>query len=441
MNPSAPDPAVAPSSAPSSAPSRAPSSTPPRAPPRPHAVWASGFRPFYLLGAACLGWLLLAAAVALSGVVPGTLALAASATLWHAHEMLYGFAMAVIAGTLLTALPSWAGTPELHGRSLKGLALLWLAGRLAFVAVDATHPGLVRLILALLDTAFVLALLMLLAPQLLRAADRRYTLLLPLLATLVLANLAHHAALARQDTAAAQAALRAALWAIVLLFSLAGGLLTPIFSGNLLAARGRGAQAGFSRLLEAATLLALLALAVADVAQAPAPRVALLALTALATQALRTLRWRGWRVADDALVAGMNLGFAWLMVALALRAATALGAPWPQAAWLHAFTLGALGSMMLALMTRVALRHTGRPLRAPRQLPWLLLVVSVATLLRLLADTQVLGGSAGTLAIAASALAFAACFLAWLAAHARMLLAPSLPRAPAAPDKAQGLSR
>lgn len=400
------------------------------------AVWLSGFRPFYLLGPAYLAWLLLVGAAAATGLVaagPGTLPLPAGAALWHAHEMLYGFAMAIVAGTVLTALPSWAHTPELHGRSLVVLAALWGAGRLAFHAIGWAQSRLALVVVALLDSALVLVLLLRLAPQLLRGADRRFALLLPVLAGLAAANLAFHAALAAHDAARAMAALRALLWLIVVLYSLVGGVLTPIFTGNVLAARGRGVQAPFSPPLEAAALLTLVALAIADLASDPPPWVAALACTALVTQLWRTTRWRGWRAADDALVAGMNLGFAWLIVALALRAAAALGAPLPEAAWVHAFTMGALGTMMLALMTRVALRHTGRAPLAPPALRWLLALASAATLLRILSTPLGLGAPAMALAAAA----WGGCLIAWWAAHARMLLAPSLPR-PAAGGAGSG---
>lgn len=407
--------------------SSAPGAGPVGAPRGLAALWVSAFRPFYLLATVYLVWVILTGAAAWSGVVrsgPGALPVPGGMALWHGHEMLFGFAMAVVTGTVLTALPSWAGTPEVRGRQLAMLAGLWIAGRLGFHVVGLWGPGIGTLVAAILDTALPLALLVLLTPQLTRCADRRYALLLPVLAVLAMANLVFHAAVAGNDTAGAATALRAALWALIVLYSLKGGVLTPTFTGNALVAAGRGAAPAFQPALELAALLTLVALAAADTGGAPPPVIALLGWAACITQTWRVARWRGWRVLDEPLVTAMNLGFVWLLAALALRSAAAMGAPLPEAAWMHAFTMGALGTMMLGLMTRVALRHTGRPLAAPRALGVWLALVSAATLARIFAGTHHLGAGA----IGFAALAWVGCFVAWLACHAHMLLAPSLPR-------------
>ena len=207
------------------------------------ALWVSAFRPFYLLAAVYLVWVILTGAAAWSGFVrsgPGTLPLPGGVALWHGHEMLFGFAMAVVTGTVLTALPSWAGTPEVRDRQLALLAGLWFAGRLGFHVVGLWGPGIATLVAAIVDTALPLALLVLLTPQLTRCADRRYALLLPVLAVLAMANLVFHAAVAGLDAVGAATALRAALWALIVLYSLKGGVLTPTFTGNALVASGRG---------------------------------------------------------------------------------------------------------------------------------------------------------------------------------------------------------
>jgi uncharacterized protein involved in response to NO len=320
---------------------------------------------------------------------------------------------------VLTALPSWAGTPELHGRRLAALAAAWLAGR----AACAASPWLPWPLVAAADALLFTLAAVFVAPALLRVQDRRYLLLVPILAWLVAANLAWHAAFAAGDAAGAARALRAALWALVVLYALKGGVLTPVFTGNALAAAGRGGQPGWRMPLEAASLALLLALAVADVMRAPPAITAPIALAALAAQGWRVARWRGWRVAGEPLVASMNLGFAWLLAALALKAAAALGAPLPEPSWVHAFTIGALGTMMLGLMTRVALRHTGRPLAATAVLRIGLVVVSLAAALRIAQGVHGLG----QWALVVSMLMWAACFAAWLVRHGRTLVEPSVP--------------
>jgi uncharacterized protein involved in response to NO len=385
-------------------------------------LWVSGFRPFYLLGAlyapllalggvgAALGWVNLAD----SGIV---------LPLWHGHEMVFGFAMAIVVGTLLTALPSWAGTPELRGAPLLLLAGLWLIGRAAFWAA----PWLPRGVPALADLLLLPALAALLAAPLWRVQQRRYRGLLPILAALALANARYHTAVIDGDGAAAALALRAAVLTLVVLYVLVGGLLTQVFTANALRASGEQEPGAPHRTLEASALTALLLLAVCELADAPAHWTAAAALACALLHGARVLRWRGWRVARAPLLAGMHLGFAWLLLAFVLQALAAAGAGVPRAAWLHAFTVGALGLMMLALMTRVALRHTGHKLESPRWLAPACAAMFAAAALRLAAGVPAWGAVAVPLA-ALSVLLWAACFTTFALAFAPALLAPSLPR-------------
>ena len=322
------------------------------------------------------------------------------------------------AGTLLTALPSWAGTPELRGAPLALLCVLWLLGRVAFWA----SPQLPAATLALADLLLLPTLIALLAPGLWRARQRGYRWLLPLLLALLASNFAFHLAVANADAVLAERALRAAVWTLMLLFTVVGGLLTPIFTGNHLRARGQPGPGPVSWPLEGIAPVLLLGLAGVDLAGLPFQGP--IAAACLIAHAWRVARWRGWRVTDDAVLAGMHLGFVWLLIALALKAAYAFGAPVPAAAWMHAFTVGALGCTMLGLMTRVALRHTGRPDQPPAMLPWVLGAVMLASALRLAGSVHGLPPWVFGLSAAFWAGAFGA--YAWQFAPA--LLAPSVPR-------------
>jgi uncharacterized protein involved in response to NO len=393
---------------------------------------ASPFRIFYLLGVGFgLLWLgTTAAALALGLPLP--------APQRHAHEMIFGFALAIVVGTALTALPGWAGIADIGRVPLALLAAAWLAGRLAVAAAvpagaaaalapaDPARPGL-AVAVAVADLALPLLAIATVLPPLVRLRQRRWLLLPLLLAGFAAANGSWHWAVARGDAAGGAQALRLALWPLVLMFALAGGLLTPVFTANVLRDAGRAPPPPTRPALEVAAMAALLALAVCDLRGASAPVTAGAALAALGLQGWRVARWRGWRAARDPLVLAMHLGFAWLLAALALKAASAAGAPLPEPSWVHAFTVGALGTMMLGLMTRVALRHTGRPAVAPRGLRAWLVVLSVAALLRVAAPW--LGAWALGLAAAGWVLAFAA----WLLRHGPELLAPSLPRDGAPP--------
>ncbi len=385
-------------------------------PPTP--LWLSAFRPFYLLGAAYAPLL----AVVWLGAWLGGWALphALPLKLVHGHEFIFGFAAAIILGVVLTALPSWAGTEEIDGGRLKLLVALWLTGRIGFWA----SPWLPAPMPALADGLVYAAAMVMLFPELSRAKNRLYLLLLPVLGALFLANLAYHHAAARGDVALAALALRGAIWAIVVLYVLKGGVLAPIFTGNALREKGRGDQAPFLMPLEAAALAALLLLATLDLGGAPRLWTGSAALACALLYGWRSARWQGWRCADVPLLLAMHLGFAWLLLAFALKAIADLTGTLPEPTWLHAFTVGSLGMMMLGLMTRVSQRHTGRPSEMPLPMVLACSAMFLAALLRVAAGV----GAQHTALIGLSTLLWAGAFVIYLGCYARVLVSPSLPR-------------
>lgn len=387
-------------------------------------LWSSGFRPFFLLGAAYGAVLMLAWTLALAAPDAAHWS-AFAARPWHAREMLFGFAAAIIAGVVLTALPSWPGTDEVRGTPLAWLVVCWVAGRAAVWIAAAWPIGWI----VILDLLFVPALLASVIPQLARVQNKRYLLLLPVLVALYAAQVASHLVDASSAAQALRSGLRGAVYAIVVLYVLVGGLLTPVFTGNALRENGRGDQAPFVPALDAAAVALVVVLAALDLADAPRTWVGAAALACTAVHGWRVARWKGWRAVDEPVVLAMNLGFAWLVVAFALRAAAALGAPVPPQTWVHAFTVGSLGMMMLGLMTRVVLRHTGRPVVMPRAIVVAAAAMLAAALLRLAASVHALGNTV----VALAALLWTLAFVIWFVRFAPMLLAPSLPRRQAAP--------
>lgn len=395
----------------------------PAIPPFAAPLWSSAFRPFYLLGSLYALLFVAAWLGAYLGLwrapAPG-MALA----LWHGHEMLFGFSAAVICGIVLTALPSWAGTDEIRGARLALLVALWLLGRAAFWGAPWLSPWWVLL----LDGALFPALFVMLAPQLLGARNRWYLLLLPILLALTGANLVFHFAAMSGDVALGGLALRAAVYAVIVLYVLKGGILTPIFTGNALREQGRGEQASFRLDLEAAAVVSVVVLALLDLARAPAAWVGGAAALCALVHGVRTARWRGWRVANVTLVLLMHLGFAWLVFAFVLKAVAELTGTLPEPAWIHAFTVGSLGMMMLGLMLRVSLRHTGRALLVSPAMRVACVLMLGAALLRLAATVHDLG----VWAVALAALLWMAPFAIYWAGHAAILIRPSQPRARAA---------
>jgi uncharacterized protein involved in response to NO len=328
------------------------------------------------------------------------------ASLWHGHEMLFGYGTAVLAGFLLTATPGWSGRPPVKGAALAALAVLWLAGRLMSFA-GGSVPG----IAAAIDLAFLPALAVAIAPAL-QAAPRRNLLFLPVLGLLVLANLAVQVDALDVLPGAGSIALRASLDLFVLLIALVGGRIVPAFTASALAARG---EAGRVRPFSARDRLAIGSLATLLLADlAGLPQIAgVVALAAALFNGWRLTGWGGSRSLRQPILWVLHLGYAWLVAGLAWKGLADLTGFVLPADALHGLAIGAVGTMTLAVMSRATLGHTGRPLRAPRLIVASYLLVSAAAIVRLAAAPApaqlalpllVLSGAFWSLAFAAFAI-------------------------------------
>lgn len=324
--------------------------------PRPSgwAPFALGFRPFFL--AAALAALVLVAVwlVMWIGRLP-PVAYYGQLT-WHSHEMLFGYAVAVIAGFLLTAVRNWTNLPTPDGAPLAGLTALWLAGRL----VPLTYPTLPGILVALVDGLFLPALMAGLAGPLWRGANRTNRLFLPLLGAMAVANgLVHLQALGLAQTGALGTQLMLNL--VVILVSFIGGRVMPFFTEKAIA----GATPKASLPLEWAVFGSLIILTLVEPLAPSGWATALVAGLAAVAQALRLLGWYDRRVWQIPILWVLYLGYAWLVVGLALKTLGALGL-FPPTLALHALTLGGFGLLTLGMMARVALGHTGRAMQPSR---------------------------------------------------------------------------
>jgi len=324
-------------------------------------VWlALGFRPFFLLGsgyavvlvaawvASYLGWL------PWSGPLPPLV--------WHAHEMLFGFAAAVAAGFLLTAVPNWTGLPTPRGASLGALVALWTAGRLALL----TGP---RVVAAALDLAFLPVLAVALSIPLVRAGQPRNLIFLPVLFALTAANAMFWAGVPRS--------LELGVTAILMLVVIIGGRVIPFFIRAALP----GAAPQPNPWLERLALGSLPVLLAAEVMGLDGQPLAGLYLLFACVHALRLAGWYDRRVWGVPLLWILLLGYGWLAVGLALKAQAWWWGLSPRPA-LHALTAGCMGSLILGMMARVALGHTGRALAPHRLVALSFGVVTLAAAVR-----------------------------------------------------------
>ena len=318
-------------------------------------LFSYGFRPFFL-GA---GFWAVAAMVLWIGALVGGWEVGGSygPVFWHAHEMLFGFGSAALAGFLLTAVPNWTGRLPVSGWPLVGLFAVWCAGRAAMVAPDVPGP----LVAVLVDAAFLPLLLAICAREI--VAGRKWRDLKLLLGVLALAgaNAAYHAAVLTDGDAGPLS--RAAIGAFVMLVTIIGGRVVPSFTRNWLARReDPHLPTPFNRF----DVIALAAGLVALLLWAGFPDMlptAAACLLAAVLHLVRLARWRGWRTRAEALVLILHLGYLFVPAGFLALALVPLGLFDPVSA-LHVLTVGTIGTMILAIMTRATRGHTGLPLAA-----------------------------------------------------------------------------
>ncbi|MBF7728680.1 NnrS family protein [Pseudomonas sp. N040] len=283
---------------------------------------------------------------------------------WHRHELVFGFAAAIIAGFLLTAVQTWTGRPSLSGWPLAGLFGVWLGARLSWL------PGSPLWLLLALNLLFLLLVALAMARLLWAVRQQKNYPVVAILLLLWLADAQCLAGLALDDQDWQRRAVLAAVWLVAAMMTLIGGRVIPFFIQ-----RGLNRATAVAPLvwLDWALLLgtALVALLHAGgVALQPSPLVGLLFLLLALGHGLRLLRWqdRGlWRVP---LLWSLYLAYAWLVLACAGMALWHAGWLASSSQALHALTVGGMAGLILAMLARVSLGHTGRPLVLPRGMSW-----------------------------------------------------------------------
>ena len=341
------------------------------------ALFAYGFRPFFLAAGlwAALGILLWLPQY--YGVL--SLPTQFGALDWHIHEMIYGYVAATVAGFLLTAIPNWTGRLPVNGWPLAGLALLWLAGRVA-ILLSAKIGGIAA---AAIDVSFLVTLGAVAAREIVAGKNWRNLRVLIVLGVLAAGNIVFHAEVLLNG--AANYGIRIAIGAVIALISLIGGRIVPSFTNNWLTRNNPGRLpvpfARFDMVTIAASAVAL----IAWIAAPAHPVSGALLLVAGVLQAIRLARWAGDRTLADRLVLVLHVGYAFVPLGFLLIGVSALTAAVPPSAGVHAWTAGAIGLMTLAVMTRATLGHTGHALQAGPATQAIYALVLTGALLRIVA--------------------------------------------------------
>ncbi len=342
-----------------------------------------GLRPFFLLAglygcAAMAVWLAwLGLDIALFPASPAGVSL--PNVIWHVHEMLFGFATAVIAGFMLTAVPNWTSTPPLSGRPLAALALLWLAGRIAVWLSALLPPAAV----AAADLVFLPALAAAVGVPLIRARAFRNIVFLVLLAIAFAGNVMVHLDLMGWTDDTARAGNLLGLNLVLVLVSIVGGRIVPAFTGNWLKAEGIAATVRRWPVLDGLAVAATALVLVADLIGAADAVIGWVALAAAALHLVRLAGWQTRRVLGTPILWILHVGYGWLVVGFLIKGLAALGGFIPAVTALHALSVGAVGSITLGVMSRAALGHTGRALRVAPGIIVAYVLVSLAAMVRI----------------------------------------------------------
>ncbi|MDN3519453.1 NnrS family protein [Aquisalimonas lutea] len=350
------------------------------------------FRIFFLsLAVLSVFWIPSWVAVA-SG--PLTLPLALPGYYWHQHEMVFAFLHAAIAGFLLTAVCVWTGTQRTHGHVLLAIWLVWLAGRV----IMAVGDGLPGWLTAGVNLAFLPLIMADAGWRIWQARQKRQIVVLAVLGLLWVMQLGFFM---RPQGAFIDAALVLAMTLMLVI----GGRITPNFSMAWL--RNHGLSTQGIRIVPALEwgVLASMGATLLAVLSGNGPAIAATALVAGAVSLTRIVLWRGWRVRSEPLLWILHISMLWIPAALWLLAGSAAGW-WPATVWVHAIAVGGMGGLILGVISRVALGHTGRALQLPRGMATAFAAVHLAAITRVAAGFGVIPwqtglGIAGALWIAA----------------------------------------
>jgi uncharacterized protein involved in response to NO len=340
-------------------------------------LFAYGFRPFFLAAGFWAAFGILLWLPQYFGQI--TLLTHFNALDWHIHEMLYGYVAATVTGFLLTAIPNWTGRLPVNGWPLAGLALLWVAGRIAILL--SAKIGLVSA--AVVDVSFLATLAAVAAREIVAGKNWRNLRVLIVLGVLIAGNIVFHAEV--HIAGAAKYGTRIGIAAVIALIMLIGGRIVPSFTHNWLTRTNPGRlPVPFSRFDMAAIAVSVLALCAWIAAPVNTVTGSLLIVAGL-LQSIRLARWAGDRTLTDSLVLVLHVAYAFVPLGFLLIGASAWSDRVPASAGIHAWTAGAIGLMTLAVMTRATLGHTGQPLQIGRMTQLVYLSILLSTVLRITA--------------------------------------------------------
>lgn len=334
--------------------------------------FALGFRPFFLLG---VSWSVIAMVIwNLFQMGKISLPQMTNPNLWHAHEMIFGYTMAIVAGFILTSTQTWSGKRGLHGIKLVLVVSLWASARFSGLILGQTS-----LIYILLDLCFIPVLIIALIPYLAIPTQKRNFQFLFVFGLLFLGNLLFHLGALDTLPGIARSALYYSLFLILVLIAVIGGRVIPFFTSRVVSPH----RSFKNPTLEMSAIFSLLILGAGILLGAPQSFITSTAWIAFVLHLIRWLGWYPWQARSVPILIILYLGYFWMITGLLLFALTPQLQILPTLS-VHALTVGALGVTIYAMITRVSLGHTARPIQANH---WVVMgygIINLAVLVRVI---------------------------------------------------------
>jgi uncharacterized protein involved in response to NO len=377
---------------------------------RPLPLFQLGFRPFYALAAifasvAVIVWLSAFAGFSGTGVY-------LQSVNWHSHEMLFGFSVAVITGFLLTAVRNWTGLPTPTGPALAALAGLWLLARVLII----TGPGPLA---AVVDVLFLPTLAVAVAIPILRSKNtRNYKVIAVLLALATCHGVFHLASQGVLPAWLSRATVFASIDILIILLAIVAGRVVPAFTKNAMPASNPRSERWVEVVVFLSMILLVVTTLISGVWMPISSLLAGLLLVVAAGHALRLALWDPLRTLHQPLLWMMPAAYSWIAFAFVLRALAVTHVVAPSA-WIHAVTMGAISSFMIAMMMRSSLGHTGRDLVASRSDMAVFVFVQLAAIVRI--TGSIAAGESYRYWVAASGLIWCLAFLLFALRYLPML--------------------
>ncbi|CAM3885245.1 NnrS family protein [Rheinheimera salexigens] len=334
------------------------------------------YRPMFLFGAAFSAIAMLLWGLVLADYIK--LSPFNNVMFWHSHEMIFGFVSAIVIGFLLTAVQNWTGLRAPHGNTLLFITVLWLAGRIVLLF----GQSLPLIMVAAIDLSFLPICAILLAKPLIKTGQQRNLFFIPVLALLTICNLLMYIGVAYQRYDIQQLGSQNAVWLITLLMTIVGGRVLPMFTANGTQTKKTEPMVWLDRIALGSLWLIFVVHIFTLTNYIPAYAIsALFAISAIAI-AIRCARWKFWITVKVPLLWSLHIAYWFIPIGLALYSARYASFAISNSVALHALTAGAMGSMILSMMARVSLGHSGRVLKPKAVMSVAFILIIIAAISR-----------------------------------------------------------